>query len=75
MNLSDEVLVALMKPPVFVQAFNTMYEFKQWLRPFEIEDIDGIRDLFEGYELYEHCQACVEVIREKDTFGIWSRNM
>ena len=74
MILSDSVLVALMKPPMFVQAFDTMYEFKQWLRLGNIEDIDWVRNLFEEYELYEHCQACVEVIKEKDTFGIWNHN-
>lgn len=71
---SDSILIALMNPPMFVRAFETMWDFKQWLRLGEIEDIDHVRDLFESFELYEHCQACVEVIKEKDAFDIWNPN-
>jgi len=72
MNLNSdnihEYYVQEIYPPRFVLQFDTMHEFKMWLRLGTIDEVDQCRRVFERYELYEHCQACVEVIQEKDHF-------
>jgi hypothetical protein len=56
--------------PLFVWSFESMEDFKYWLHRGTVHEIDQCRKIFEHFELYEHCQACVDVIKEKDIFGI-----
>ncbi len=62
----DEAYLLILEADEFVKNFETMEEFRDWCDEGELVDLYPVLDIFEEYELYEHCAVIKDIIDKKN---------